>query len=131
MADLVTPDQLADAIVDAVTVYTDGVEEAIPQVVKRNVDEARADLASSSPNLTGSYAAGWSVRKLPVRGGGAVRYVIHNKTDYQIAHLLEFGHAKRNGGRVSGIPHIAPVAEAHGAKLSDDLARLVVSGGAR
>jgi hypothetical protein len=36
------------------------------------------------------------------------RWIIHNKTDYRKTHLLEHGHAKKNGGRVAAQIHIGP-----------------------
>lgn len=133
MADIVSVDELSDAIIEAINEYTDDVSHAIPKVIDRNTKAALEDLRARSPRRQvggGEYAAGWVSKKAYSRTGFEGR-VIYNKTRYQLTHLLEHGHATRNGGHTRLFPHIAPVAEAHGAKLLEELKLVIRSGGAK
>ncbi len=93
---------LANEITNALQTYTrevtEGLEEAKIDVAKETVKK----LKQTSPRLTGDYAKGWARKKV------GTAQVVHNRTDYQLTHLLEKGHANRDGGRTRGIPHIEP-----------------------
>lgn len=83
--------------------------EVIPQVAK----EAAAKLRKTSPRRSvngGKYAKGWASKK--EKGRLQVVATVYGKPGtYQLAHLLEHGHALRGGGRTNSIVHIAPVEE--------------------
>ena len=92
----------------------DEIDKDIQNSAKRNIDrvakESVQKLRNTSPRKTGSYAKGWGTKK-----EGDMDVVVHNRTDYQLTHLLENGHIIRNKkgtyGRTRGIKHIAPVEE--------------------
>lgn len=52
---------------------------------------------------------------------------VYSPNRYMLAHLLEKGHAKRGGGRVRAIPHIAP-AEQAGIALFESLIEQALKG---
>lgn len=87
------------------------VDETFMKVEEGVAKDGVQELKQSSPRRSGGgrYARGWTYKKN--KNG----FVIHNKTDYQLTHLLEYGHDIVRGGKKVGhspaIPHIGPVEE--------------------
>jgi hypothetical protein len=87
--------------------YSNLVKEEFEIAKEETAKNLVEDLKKTSPENTGSYKKGWTVKRV----GNSL--IVHNKTNYQLTHLLEKGHAKRNGGRVSARPHIGPAEQKH------------------
>ena len=77
---------------------------------------------SNAPEDTGKYAKSWTTKKVR-ETSQTLTMVVHSKNRYQLAHLLEYGHAKRNGGRVEGKAHIAPAEQQGIRQLQEDIER--------
>ena len=103
------PDELAREIEKQLRQYNEHVEKEIEAAKKEVAQELSKDLQQHSPEQTGDYQKGWAVKK------AGTSYLVHNKTNYQLTHLLEHGHAKKGGGRVGPVVHIRP-AEAYAIK---------------
>ena len=89
--------------------YAEQAEDAINEVIPKVAKDAAKQLRNTSPKDTGDYAKGWKVKTEKTRLG--VTGIVYNKDYPGLVHLLEFGHAKRNGGRTRAFPHVAPVNE--------------------
>ena len=105
----VTVDGLAAAVMDGLKEYADLASDKMKSAVKKSAKTVRDDIKGSAPIRTGRYAGSWTTKK----SSNALEVTVYSPSRYMLAHLLEFGHAKRGGGRVAARPHIA-AAEQHG-----------------
>ncbi|MBQ6252085.1 HK97 gp10 family phage protein [Ruminococcus sp.] len=112
-------DDMADEIMRGLTEYADLADSAMKSAVKKTATSVKKEISANAPKRTGRYAKSWATKKTK-ENSHSLEITVHSKNRYQLAHLLEKGHAKRNGGRVPGKPHIAP-AEENGAALLESL----------
>ena len=112
-------DNLADEIMKGLTEYAELTNENMKKAVRKTATSVKKEISSKAPKKTGSYAKSWTAKKTK-ENSHSLEMTVHSKNKYQLAHLLEHGHAKRGGGRVAGKPHIAP-AEENGVQMLENL----------
>lgn len=121
-------------MIDIVKEYGDEVVNVFEKVMDDVAKEGAQELKNSngSPafqDQTGKYRRGWKTTKRNVRGVQlgklAQDVIIHNATEYRKTHLLEFGHAKKGGGRTRAFVHIEPVNERVQEKFFNEFIREV------
>lgn len=122
-----TVDGLDKAVGDAFDLFYGACITDIQEAAKVAAKQAAKDLRAKSPiGNTNEYAKGWTSTQKKTRTG--VIATVYNKDRYMIAHLLEHGHAKVNGGRTAAQVHIAPIEKTAGDKFVDELTRRIESG---
>jgi hypothetical protein len=105
----IQPERLTDEIQKILDEYGDEASAALNEAISETAKEAQTQLRQKNQGrkLWKKYPKGWSVQikagRLDVEG------IVYNKDHYRLTHLLEFGHATRNGGRTKAFPHIAEV----------------------
>lgn len=109
MSITIKPEQLQSTIQQMLHDIPQKVDNVIDEAAEKVSKEAVKTLKATSPKRPGGgrYAKGWATKKV------GKQIVIHNKTDYQLTHLLENGHDivshGRKVGHYGGQKHIAPV----------------------
>lgn len=103
----VSVDQMAEAVTQSLGEYAELSNEVMKQSVTEVSQSVKKDIQVNAPVRTGKYKKSWAAKKVQ-ENANSLTIAVHSRDRYQIAHLLEHGHAKRGGGRVQAIPHIAP-----------------------
>ena len=84
---------IAEAIAKELEQYSQDVTDGLKKEVKQVAKECKQEIQRNSPMLTGGYKKGWR-DQVEYESREDIRVVVRNKTDYQLTHLLENGHAK-------------------------------------
>ena len=111
MSKMIKVDQLAKEVMDGLEEYAGLADNVVKKEVQAAGKVAMTQIEQTAPRKTGRYAKSWAVKKTK-ETANALEVTVHSKNRYMLTHLLENGHAKRGGGRVAAIPHIAPAEEA-------------------
>jgi hypothetical protein len=120
MSRTVSVGQLASAIEEELMKYRDLAADETKKAVKKAGKTVKDEINGSAPVRTGKYAKSWRT-KVTAEDSQGLELVVYSPSRYMIAHLLEHGHAKRGGGRVRAIPHIAPAEEIGIEQLQSDI----------
>ncbi len=120
-------DQLADAVMKGLEDYAKLATDDLKADVQKAGKKVKEQIESTAPKKTGKYAKSWAVKKTK-ETSDSIQVVVHSKR-YQLTHLLEFGHAKRGGGRTRAFPHIEPAEQAGIEQLMRDIERDLKKGG--
>ena len=126
-SDRVSIDNMAAAIMEGLQEYADLATDDMKKAVKKAGTSARKEIQQNAPQDTGAYAKSWSVKNTK-ETSNLLEVTVYSKNRYQLAHLLEHGHAKRGGGRVAGKSHIAPAEENAARQLEEEIERSLQNG---
>lgn len=115
-------DDMVDEIMKGLEEYASLAGDTLKDAVKKAGDTAKKEVKENAPKRTGAYKKSWTVKKIK-ETSNSLELVVHSKSKYQLTHLLENGHATRNGGRTKAMPHIKPAEEKAVKQLQEDIVK--------
>ena len=110
MGKTIPVDKLAEEVMNGLEEYAELTADVLKKEIQEAGKVAKQQISQTAPRKTGRYAKSWAVKKIS-ETSNSLEVTVHSKNRYMLTHLLENGHAKRGGGRVAAIPHIAPAEE--------------------
>lgn len=106
---MATADQAEMFVKNELDQFAGVLPRILLEAQKKAAKAAVKSLKNTSPTRTKEYSKGWKSKTTETRLGAST--TIYNGRKPGLAHLLEFGHPKVNGGRTKPFPHIKKVEE--------------------
>lgn len=125
MAATISVDQLSEAVDKELTLYSKNVIDGLKKQAKASMDRLVRETKATAPvgHRRRHYKDSIKSRKESESDRGVTYVWYVDGSDYRLSHLLENGHAKRNGGRVAGTHFIAnaynPIEEEYVSKCEE------------
>lgn len=117
-------DNLASEVMKGLMEYKDLVTSDMKVAVRKAGRSVKKDIQANAPKKTGAYSKSWKVSTTK-ETSESLELTVHSPKKYQLAHLLEKGHAKRGGGRTKAVQHIAPAEESAVKQLESDIKKAI------
>lgn len=119
MGNRISVDGLAASVMEGLNGFRDEVNIDMKAAVEATGKAVQSQIKASAPRSagrkrSGKYAKSWRTKKT-AETATKLEVTVY-AGEYSLAHLLEYGHAKRGGGRTKAQPHIEP-AEKNGIAL--------------
>ena len=127
MASKVSIDGMADAIMKELIDYSDMTSEGVKSAVKEAAKTVKKEIQEGAPVRSVAYKRSWATKNT-AESSNKLEITVYSRNRYQIAHLLEHGHAKRGGGRVAARPHIAAAEQFGIEQLEQEIERCIRNG---
>lgn len=120
----ISAEELRSTINGILEEYAETVDEAVNKAVEKTAASAVRGLKNANAGFNDrEYSKGWT--KKVVRHRLYTEATVYNRTHGHLTHLLEFGHALRNGGRARAFPHIAPVNDDVPSLFTEEFEKLI------
>ena len=93
----VKPEEMATVVRQMLESYSKAKTAETKELIQETAETCKSEIKKASPKRTGKYRKGWTVTQ-EWEDSDSLRMRVRNKSAWQLTHLLENGHAKKNCG---------------------------------
>lgn len=127
MSPKIRAEQLSEAVMAGLNQLSNTTSQGVKAAVEKAGKTVKEQIRAGAPTRSGTYKQSWAVKKT-AENANSLQVTVHSRNRYQLAHLLEHGHAKRGGGRTRALSHIAPAEALGEQQLIQDIERMISRG---
>lgn len=125
----ISVDKLAAELANTLSTYTGEIAEEVKEAVDTTAQELLDNIRTDAPKRTGKYRKAMAVKTVSENTYERKKLWYVKSPHYRLQHLLERGHALRNGGRSRAYPHIEKNEEKARVAFEERVERIVKNGG--